>query len=93
MKTDIKNREDVSLLINTFYKKIRKDEILGPIFNGIITDWDAHLVLLTDVSFFSNRTVDPFGECPVRFITYGKSKPVSALISKIKDEFSLQSSV
>ncbi len=47
-KTDIKNREDVSLLINTFYKKIRKDEILGPIFNGIITDWDAHLVLLTD---------------------------------------------
>ncbi len=47
-KTDIKNREDVSLLINTFYKKIRKDEILGPIFNGIITEWDAHLVLLTD---------------------------------------------
>ena len=48
IKTDIKNREDVSLLINTFYKKIRNDEILGPIFNGIITDWDAHLVLLTD---------------------------------------------
>jgi hemoglobin len=47
-KTDIKNREDVSLLINTFYKKIRKDEILGPIFNCIITEWDAHLVLLTD---------------------------------------------
>ena len=48
IKTDIRNRKDVSLLINTFYKKIRKDEILGPIFNGIITDWDAHLVLLTD---------------------------------------------
>ena len=48
IKTDIKNRQDVSLLINSFYKKIRKDEILGPIFNGIITDWDAHLVLLTD---------------------------------------------
>ena len=47
-KTDIKNREDVSLLINTFYKKIRKDKVLGPIFNGIITEWDAHLVLLTD---------------------------------------------
>ncbi|MBD0778401.1 group III truncated hemoglobin [Maribacter sp. ANRC-HE7] len=47
-KKDIKNREDVSLLINTFYKKIRKDEILGPIFNNIISDWDAHLELLTD---------------------------------------------
>ena len=48
IKTDIRNRKDVSLLINTFYKKIRKDEILGPIFNGIITDWGSHLELLTD---------------------------------------------
>ena len=48
IKTDIRNRKDVSLLINTFYKKIRKDEILGPIFNGIITDWESHLELLTD---------------------------------------------
>ncbi|MGB5497658.1 MAG: group III truncated hemoglobin [Maribacter sp.] len=47
-KTDIKNRKDVSLLVNTFYEKIRKDEILGPIFNGIINDWESHLVLLTD---------------------------------------------
>ncbi len=48
MKADIKNREDVSLLVNTFYVKIRKDNILGPIFNSIITDWDSHLTLLTD---------------------------------------------
>lgn len=47
-KTDITNREDVSLLVNSFYKKIRKDDILGPIFNNIISDWDAHLELLTD---------------------------------------------
>lgn len=47
-KTDITNREDVSLLVNSFYKKIRKDDILGPIFNTIISDWDAHLELLTD---------------------------------------------
>ncbi|MGB5665825.1 MAG: group III truncated hemoglobin [Maribacter sp.] len=48
IKADIKNREDVSLLVNTFYVKIRKDNILGPIFNSIITDWDSHLTLLTD---------------------------------------------
>ena len=47
-KTDITNRQDISLLVNTFYKKIREDKVLGPIFNGIIDDWDAHLVLLTD---------------------------------------------
>ncbi|PHQ61601.1 MAG: globin [Maribacter sp.] len=47
-KTEIKNREDVKLLVTSFYKKIRGHEILGPIFNGIITDWDTHLDLLTD---------------------------------------------
>jgi len=38
----------VSLLVRTFYAKIRKDDFLGPIFNGIITDWETHLELLTD---------------------------------------------
>ena len=47
-KVYIKSREEVSLLVRTFYAKIRKDELLGPIFNGIITDWETHLELLTD---------------------------------------------
>ncbi len=48
MIKQIESREDVSLLVNTFYDKVRKDELLGPIFNGIIHDWPAHLELLTD---------------------------------------------
>lgn len=47
-KPDIKNRQDIRLLVNRFYEKIRKDLILGPIFNTIIEDWEAHLALLTD---------------------------------------------
>ena len=47
-KPDIKNRQDINQLVNRFYKKIRKDAILGPIFNAIIEDWEAHLELLTD---------------------------------------------
>ncbi|VAW14243.1 globin family protein [hydrothermal vent metagenome] len=47
-KEDIKNRADIKLLVGTFYAKIRAHEVLGPIFNGIITDWESHLVLLTD---------------------------------------------
>lgn len=47
-KKDIENRDDVSLLVNTFYGKIRRHDVLGPIFNSIITDWDSHLELLTD---------------------------------------------
>jgi len=45
---DIENREDVALLVRSFYKKIRKDDVLGPIFNAIIVDWEGHFELLTD---------------------------------------------
>ena len=47
---DITNREDVGVLVHTFYDKIRENEMLGPIFNGHITDaqWPAHLSKLTD---------------------------------------------
>lgn len=47
---EIKARTEVSLLVHTFYGKIRADELLGPIFNGQIpeTHWPAHLEKLTD---------------------------------------------
>lgn len=47
MKSDIKTREDVFLLVSSFYIKVRKDIVLGPFFNDVITDWDAHLERLT----------------------------------------------
>lgn len=47
MKPDIKTREDVYLLVTSFYNKIRNDAVLGPFFNDAIKDWDAHLNNLT----------------------------------------------
>ncbi len=47
-KANISSRKDVKNLVVTFYQKVRKHEILGPIFNHIITDWEAHFELLTD---------------------------------------------
>ncbi|MFT4738807.1 MAG: hemoglobin [Cyclobacteriaceae bacterium] len=46
----IQNRKDISLLVHVFYAKIRKDELLGPIFNGHIPNenWAEHLSKLTD---------------------------------------------
>jgi hemoglobin len=46
----IENRNDIRTLVNTFYSKIRKNELLGPIFNGHIPDdkWEEHLSKLTD---------------------------------------------
>lgn len=46
-KEDLKNRKDIYLLVSEFYKKVRKDEKLGPFFNETIQDWDAHLDHLT----------------------------------------------
>ena len=46
----IETRNDISVLVNSFYAKIRKDELLGPIFNSHIPDekWPEHLSKLTD---------------------------------------------
>ena len=30
-------------LVHGFYAKVRRDEALGPIFNGTIADWEPHL--------------------------------------------------
>lgn len=44
MKSDIQTLEDVQLMVNTFYEKVQKDEIIGKIFNDVIQDrWPQHL--------------------------------------------------
>lgn len=40
----IKDRKDIELLVNSFYGKVREDELIGPIFNKVIKDhWPEHL--------------------------------------------------
>lgn len=46
-KKDIKSRDDVFLLVSSFYDKVKKDTVLAPFFNDVIKDWDAHLERLT----------------------------------------------
>lgn len=44
MKQDITSRLDIEVLVNEFYTKVRADNILGDLFNGIIGDrWPEHL--------------------------------------------------
>ena len=47
MKKDIKTREDIFLLVSTFYDKVREDETIGHFFNNAIKNWDEHLERLT----------------------------------------------
>ncbi len=44
MKEDIRNINDIKLLVDTFYGRIRKDQLLKDIFNNRIQDrWPEHL--------------------------------------------------
>ena len=61
---DITTREDIELLVNSFYDKLKKDEIIGFFFNDIAkTNWQTHLpkmynfwqaLLFADIKFEGN---------------------------------------
>jgi len=39
--------DQLSHLVHRFYAKVRQDEVLGPVFNAAIHDWDEHLEKLS----------------------------------------------
>src|SRR3982751_2229330 len=44
---DIESRDDLVTLINTFYDRVKKDDVIGHIFNTIIgDDWSVHLPIM-----------------------------------------------
>jgi len=48
-KKDIKSSEDIKLLVNKFYKKVNKDDLLAWIFNDFAkVDWETHLPVMYD---------------------------------------------
>ena len=45
--TDIRDKNDIINLIDTFYTQVRGDEVIGHVFNTIIgDDWSHHLPLM-----------------------------------------------
>jgi hemoglobin len=73
-KHDIRELEDVKLLVDTFYGKVRNDKLIGPIFNERIQDrWPQHLnkmytfwqtVLLGEHTYFGTP-FPPHAQLPV----------------------------
>jgi hemoglobin len=46
-KKDITTKEDIILMVDEFYKKARKDDNIGPVFNHAIgEDWSKHLPIM-----------------------------------------------
>lgn len=64
MKCDIRPMDDVELLVDVFYDRVRNDDLLGPVFEEALQgDWPGHLnkmyrfwhsVLLDDPLYFGN---------------------------------------
>jgi hemoglobin len=72
--TDITTLEDIKLLVDSFYSKVQKDELIGPIFNGKIGDrWPEHLekmyrfwqTILLEVHTYSGSPFPPHKQLPV----------------------------
>jgi len=40
---DISNKEDVKVFVDSFYTKVQKDVLIGPVFAARVKDWTPHL--------------------------------------------------
>jgi len=62
MKHDIQNRKDIEQLVNSFYDKVKQDDVIGFIFNDIAkVNWQQHLPVMYDfwenIIFLTNKYV------------------------------------
>lgn len=47
MKADIKNREDIVMLVDAFYRKVREDAQIGYLFTEVaLVNWEKHLPVM-----------------------------------------------
>lgn len=57
-KIPLQSRAEIEILVDQFYAKVRKDSLIGPIFNDVAqVNWDEHLPKI--VNFWSDLL---FGE-------------------------------
>jgi hemoglobin len=71
---DITTIDDIKIMVNTFYDKVRQDDVLSAIFNGIIQDrWPSHLekmyrfwqTVLLNEHTYSGSPFPPHAKLPV----------------------------
>lgn len=49
MKKDIQSRNDIEFLIESFYEKVRRDDVIGFIFNDVAkVNWEHHTPVICD---------------------------------------------
>jgi len=45
---DLCTEDEIVQLVYGFYDRVRKDEVLGPVFTRHVKDWDTHLPKMVD---------------------------------------------
>ena len=45
---DLCTDDEIAVMVRAFYADIRRDDVLGPIFERHVDDWDRHLAKLVD---------------------------------------------
>jgi hemoglobin len=49
IKRQLDNREAIEQLVNSFYTSVKRDDLLGPIFNNAQNfSWDVHIPIMYD---------------------------------------------
>jgi hemoglobin len=80
MKHDIRDREDIKQLIDTFYSKVRADDTIGYLFNDVAkVNWEHHLPRMYD--FWENilfQTGGFKGNPMVAHVLLHQKSPLSA---------------
>jgi hemoglobin len=80
MKRQIKEREDIEFLVDEFYRKVKKDKIIGHIFNDVVNfSWDIHIPIM--ISFWETILLDKAtykGNVMLQHIELNKKYPLTA---------------
>ena len=79
MKREISTREDIQLLVESFYARVMKDDLLGSIFNQLLYfKWDVHIPVM--INFWSTMLLDEVsykGNPMLTHIELDKSHPLT----------------
>ena len=91
---DITTLEDIKTLVNAFYEKVRRDELLSPIFNERIQNrWPQHLekmysflqTVLLNGQTYSGSPFPPHAQLPINHSHF--EKWIELFISTIDELF------
>jgi len=47
-RSELCTEDEIAHLVHGFYARVRKDGVLGPIFDAHVHDWDTHLAKMVD---------------------------------------------